>query len=151
MTQNKNEYAATTRPCPCYSNLPQYGADGCIKGIQAPTPVETVTTTTSNDASQVPVIPPQLLVPNTGNTVSVTSAVDLRSNDDSATTDDVTEETRAALLVEVADAYGDQFRYGASSGAEFVPLEEDLDEATEDIEVVPADLLDELAASVANA
>jgi hypothetical protein len=119
--------------------------------IQAPTPVETVTTTTSNDASQVPVIPPQLLVPNTGNTVSVTSAVDLRSNDDSATTDDVTEETRAALLVEVADAYGDQFRYGASSGAEFVPLEEDLDEATEDIEVVPADLLDELAASVANA
>jgi hypothetical protein len=42
MTQNKNEYAATTRPCPCYSNLPQYGADGCIKGIQAPTPVSII-------------------------------------------------------------------------------------------------------------
>jgi hypothetical protein len=42
MTQSKNEYTATTRPCPCYSNLPQYGADGCIKGIQAPTPVSII-------------------------------------------------------------------------------------------------------------
>ena len=42
MNQSRNEYAATTMPCPGYSNLPQYGAGGCIKGIQAPTPMSII-------------------------------------------------------------------------------------------------------------
>ena len=121
---------------------------------QAPAPGDAVTTTTTLTTTlttdlQTPVIPPQLLVTNTGQTISVTSTLDLGSNDDDATTDDVTEETRAALLAEVADEYGDPFRYGASSGSEIVPLEDELYEGTEEAELLPADLLNELAAAIA--
>ncbi|MDA1051490.1 MAG: tandem-95 repeat protein [Planctomycetota bacterium] len=118
--------------------------------IQAPTPIEPVTTTTSTTELQIPVIPSRLLVTNDGQTVSMTSTVDLSFTDDSEKTDDVTDEMRAALLVEVADEYGDPFRYGASSGSEFVPLEEDLHEGAEEkAEVLPEDLLDQLANDVA--
>jgi hypothetical protein len=44
------------------------------------------------------------------------------------------------------------FRYGASGGSEFVPLEVEQDEENDEaIEILPADLLDELAAAIATA
>lgn len=39
------------------------------------------------------------------------------------------DETRASLLVEVADEYVSPHQFGGSSGAEFVSLEDDLYEA----------------------
>jgi hypothetical protein len=118
--------------------------------IQAPTRDESVPTTASTQLP-VPVIPLELLATNTGQMVSLSSQLDQSGRDSNLDTDEVTDETRAALLVEVANEYGDPFRYGASSGGAFVPLEDELSEGSEEVEVVPADLLDELAAAVATA
>ncbi|MBI2477591.1 MAG: hypothetical protein HYV60_02760, partial [Planctomycetia bacterium] len=113
--------------------------------IQAPAPGEKLTTTTTSVPLQTPLIPPDLLAASTGHSVSIAAMPELSVVEDNT----IADETRAALLVEVADEYGDPFRYGASGGSEFVPLEEELNEATEEAEVIPADLLDDLAAAVA--
>ena len=107
-------------------------------------PVNT-NTTTSIVPSQAPVIPSDLLASNTGHSISVAAIPELSV----AENDTMTDDTRAALLTEVADEYGDPFRYGASSGSQFVPLEDELYDGAAEVEVIPADLLDTLAQAVA--
>ncbi|HUG70621.1 MAG TPA: tandem-95 repeat protein [Pirellulaceae bacterium] len=114
-------------------------------------PVESVTTTASAAPSQYPVIPLDLLAPATGHLVTVAAITESTSVQSDTTEDTISDENRAALLVEVASEYGDPFRYGASSGSEFVPLKDELYEGSEEVEVLPADLLDALAAAVATA
>ena len=118
---------------------------------QVESPVESVTTTASAASSQPPVIPLDLLAPDTGHLVTVAATIESTSVQNDTTEETISDENRAALLVEVADEYGDPFRYGASSVSEFVPLEDELYEGSEEVEVLPADLLDELAAAVATA
>ena len=36
------ETNATTSACPCYSDMAQYGSDGRVCGIQAPTPITAI-------------------------------------------------------------------------------------------------------------
>ena len=119
--------------------------------IQAPEPIETITA--ASPATNVPTlaIPTNLLPATTGHTVSLvtTSLSDTRITE--TTADEVTDETRATLLVEVANEYGDPFRYGGSGGNAFVPLEDDLQDGTEAVEVIPGELLEELALAVAAA
>ena len=56
------------------------------------------------------------------------------------------------MSAEVVDEFGDSFRYRASNGSDFVPLEEEGNEGTEEaVEILPVDLLDELAAAMATA
>ncbi|MEO8496692.1 MAG: hypothetical protein ABI614_16610, partial [Planctomycetota bacterium] len=122
-----------------------------LEDVPASTFIGSVTTTSSTVASRIAVIPPQLLATSVGDAVSVTSTLEVGGDNDRATTDDITDDTRAALLDEIADEYGDPFRYGASGGSVFVPLEDKIHEDIEDVELVPADLLDVLAAAVATA
>ncbi|MBC8356234.1 MAG: hypothetical protein H8E66_30010, partial [Planctomycetes bacterium] len=58
--------------------------------------------------------------------------------------------TNPAIELNWFNEYGDPFRYGASSGSEFVPLEEELYEGTEQADSVPEELLEELATIVAS-
>jgi large repetitive protein len=118
---------------------------------QALTPAEAITTTSSTTDSQRQVIPSQLLAANSGQTVSIVSTAEFEGGSDEIDTarEDVTEATRAALLVEVADEYGDPYRYGASGGSLLVSLEDELSEGVEPVEALPADLLDDLATAIA--
>ncbi len=117
--------------------------------IYAPTPVETVTTTSAVvSEAATPLIPINIISDNSGTTVSLKSTVAASSDDVDDTGTEVSEDIRAALLTEVADEYGDPFRYGASSGAEFVPLEEQLYEDAHEADTVPEDVLEELALNI---
>jgi large repetitive protein len=82
-------------------------------------------------------------------TVSLTSTFSQPSFGEATTTESVSDATRSALLEEVAAEYGDPFRYGSSSGTEFVPLESNLEEAADEDHDLPEELLEQLAADLA--
>ncbi|MBC8353054.1 MAG: tandem-95 repeat protein [Planctomycetes bacterium] len=71
--------------------------------VYAPAPIDAVTATTPPDESETPVIPADLLSPHDGQTDSVASTLETGSDDGDAITSNVSDETRAALLVEVAN------------------------------------------------
>ena len=116
--------------------------------VEAPAPADSPTAATSPTVPQLPVIPADLSTASTGTTVALTSTLE-SSATNQPTADQLSVATRASLLVEVGNEYGDPFRYGASSGAEFVPLEEELYESTEEAAAIPEELLEELAQDVA--
>lgn len=119
--------------------------------VEAPAPVETVTTPSTTTTLLTPVIPTSLLASNTGTTVAITTTATQPSADGGVTTNEITDETRAALLVEVADEYVNPDHYGGSSGSKFVPLEDESYEDVEAVDMLPTDLLEELATLVASA
>jgi cyclophilin family peptidyl-prolyl cis-trans isomerase len=111
---------------------------------QALAPVTTSTTTTLIP-SQTAVIPSDLLASSTGHSIAVAAVPEPSVVENDTTAD----ETRAVLLEEVADEYGDPYRYGASSGSQFNPLEDELYDGSQAVEMIPAELLETLALAAA--
>jgi len=111
---------------------------------QALAPVTTSTTTTLIP-TQTAVIPSDLLASSTGHSIAVAAVPEPSVVENDTTAD----ETRAVLLEEVADEYGDPYRYGASSGSQFNPLEDELYDGSQAVEMIPAELLETLALAAA--